>query len=158
MKAFVIPVIMAVAGLGIGGAAGHFLRPAPEAAAPPAEGTAETSAPAEDPAIPPEYVKLANQFIVPVLDEGRVASMVILSLGLEVDAGLTETVHTHEPKLRDEFLQVLFAHANTGGFRGSFTDASNLAPLRKALREAAQSVLPEGVRDVLISDIARQDG
>ena len=70
----------------------------------------------------PEYVKLNNQFVVPVVEDGRVAAMVVLSLSLEVEAGNTEAVYQREPKLRDAFLQVLFDHANVGGFCGSFTD------------------------------------
>lgn len=107
--------------------------------------------------MPPEYVKMNNQFVIPVLEDGRVNSMVIVSLSLEVTTGSSEQVYSREPKLRDAFLQVLFDHANAGGFRGAFTDGSNLILLRKALLEKARSVIGEDVQDVLISDIARQD-
>jgi hypothetical protein len=83
--------------------------------------------------------------------------MVVLSLSLEVEAGSTEAVYQREPKLRDVFLQVLFDHANVGGFSGSFTDGSNLVVLRTSLKEAAALVLGTSVKDVLITDIARQD-
>jgi hypothetical protein len=83
--------------------------------------------------------------------------MVILSLSLEVATGTSEQVYSREPKLRDGFLQVLFDHANSGGFKGSFTDSSNLVLLRRTLMETARSILGEVVQDVLISDIARQD-
>ena len=56
--------------------------------------------------------------------------MVVLSLSLEVEAGNTEAVYAREPKLRDVFLQVLFDHANSAAFSGSFTDGSNLILLR----------------------------
>jgi flagellar protein FliL len=105
----------------------------------------------------PEYVKLNNQFVVPVVENGNVTAMVILSLSLEVSAGSTEAVYTREPKLRDVFLQVLFDHANSGGFRGTFTDGANLVVLRQALLEIARRTLGEIVTDVLIMDIARQD-
>lgn len=56
------------------------------------------------------------------------------------------------------FLRVLFDHANAGGFRGTFTDGSTLVALRRALLEAARSAMgAEGVLDVLITDIVRQD-
>jgi hypothetical protein len=106
----------------------------------------------------PDYVKLNNQFVVPVVEGGRVAAMVILSLSLEVAPGSSEAVYAREPKLRDVFLQVLFDHANAGGFRGTFTDGANLVLLREALQESAASVLGAMVTDVLISDIVRQDG
>lgn len=147
-----LPLLLGLVGLGIGLGAGWFLRPAPD----PAEGHEVAEVEAE-PSTPPEYVKLNNQFIVPVMEDGQVVSMVILSLSLEVVEGTTETVYTYEPKLRDVFLQVLFDHANSGGFRGSFTDSANLVLLRKALREAAGSVLGKDIKDVLIADITRQD-
>jgi hypothetical protein len=105
----------------------------------------------------PDYVKLSNQFVVPVVEGGRVAAMVILSLTLEVPPGATESIYAREPKLRDAFLQVLFDHANAGGFRGAFTDGANLILLRRALLEAGQKVSAGAVKDVLIADIVRQD-
>lgn len=149
------PLILALVGLGIGIGAGIFLRPAPD---PAAEAAAAAAHSAEaDPKSAPEYVKLNNQFVVPVLQDGRVESMVILSLSLEVKPNSSEEVYSKEPKLRDVFLQVLFDHANAGGFRGSFTDGANLILLRRALQEAGVSVLGEILTDVLIVDIARQD-
>jgi hypothetical protein len=151
------PLILGLAGLGGGIGIGLVLRPvseqdtATEEAGAPAE---EAEAESEDAA---EFVKLNNQFVVPVVDQGRVSAMVVLSLSLEVEIGNTESVYQREPKLRDAFLQVLFDHANTGGFGGSFTDGSNLIVLRTNLKEAAGLVLGPVVRDVLITDIARQD-
>lgn len=147
MKRFLIPLAIGILGLPLGAGAGFFLRPAPAAE--------EAAAPKE--AAPREYVDLSNQFVIPILSDGVVAGLVVLSLSLEVQEGQSSAVLTHEPKLRDIFLQAMFAHANAGGFRGSFTDAAALAPLRKALLEAATGVLPDVVSDVLIKDIVRQD-
>lgn len=105
----------------------------------------------------PDYVRLNNQFIIPVVEEGRVSATVVLSLSLEVPAGGTEAVYAREPRLRDALLQVLFDHANAGGFRGVFTDGANLIVLRTALKEAARKILGDDVTDVLISDLVRQD-
>lgn len=146
MKKLIFPLLGLVALLA-GGAAGYVLRPHPE--------TAEADP--EEQVAPPDYVKLNNQFVVPVLDQGRVVSMVILSLSLEVTAGTSEKVYETEPKLRDAFLQVLFDHSNAGGFRGSFTDGANLVLLRRALLEAAKGVLADAVSDVLIVEMVRQD-
>ncbi len=149
----ILPVLLGIIGLVIGGWAGYFLRPASD----PATQT-EAAKPAEpDPALAPEYAKLSNQFIVPVVQRGKVAAMVIMSLSLEVTTGSTPEVYNVEPKLRDKFLQVMFDHANAGGFSGSYTDGSNLVLLRGALLEAAKGVLGEKVSDVLITDIVRQD-
>lgn len=150
MKKLILPLILGLIGLGVGVGAGVFLRPAPIA-----EDQAEMSS--AEPEVPPEYVKLNNQFVIPVVEDGSVAALVVLSLSLEVVMGRTEKVFATEPKLRDVFLQVLFDHANSGGFKGSFTDASNLVVLRQALKEVAMQVLGDTVKDVLIVDMARQD-
>ena len=92
-----------------------------------------------------------------LLEGGRVGALVVLSLSLEVPLGQTEAVHAREPRLRDEFLRVLFDHANSGGFRGTFTDSANLVLLRRALLEAAQKAMGDSITDVLITDIVRQD-
>lgn len=145
-----LPIILALLGLGIGIGAGIFLRPVPAA-------DAVVEAAPLDPSLTPDYAKMANQFIVPVLVNGKVSAMIILSLSLEVKKGMTSEVYDSEPKLRDMFLQVLFDHANSGGFSGAYTDGANLLLLRKALLEAAKGVLREDVSDVLIVDIVRQD-
>ncbi len=149
-----LPLLLALVGLGIGLGAGLFLRP-PQETPVEAENAADHAPLTSE--TPPDYVKLNNQFIVPIIEGGRVASMVVLSLSLEITTGQTETVYSREPKLRDAFLQVLFDHANSGGFRGSFTDGANLVVLRQALKEKAALILGEIVTDVLITDIARQD-
>lgn len=145
-----LPVLLLIIGAAGGGAAGLMLRPA---AAPE---PAEVQAPPEP--APREYVKLPSQFVIPVMEGGRVGSLVVLTLSLEVPAGGTEAVFAREPKLRDVFLRVLFDHANAGGFRGTFTDGSTLVALRRALLEAARGAMgAEGVFDILITDIVRQD-
>lgn len=181
-----IPAILALLGLAAGAGAGLFLRPsdtqsakgeeeahaeAPAHGAPPEHAkeaqagdshggkkAAGHSAPEGKGDKPThDYVKLNNQFVVPVVQNGRVAALVILSISLEVTAGTTEKVYQVEPKLRDGFLQVMFDHANAGGFMGTFTDGSNMILLREALHEVAQSTLGADVSDVLIVDIVRQD-
>jgi len=154
-----LPVLLVLVGCGAGAAAGILLRPSA-----PATEDAATDAPdeagvhAEDGAAPlHEYVKLNNQFVVPVMSDGRVSSLVVVSLSLEVTPGQVERVYDMEPKLRDGMLQVLFDHANSGGFNGSFTDGANLVLLREALLETALRIFGKDVTDVLIVDIVRQD-
>ena len=106
-----------------------------------------------------DYVKLDSQFVVPVIEEGRTTSLVVLALSLEVEpgAGAREAVFAQEPRLRDALLRVLFDHANAGGFSGGFTREGPIERLRSALRERARAILGPDLRDVLILDIARQD-
>jgi flagellar FliL protein len=158
MIKLLLPILLVVIGAGAGIGAGIVLRPQPEPSVAGQESaTAEKPKEEIDPENLPEYVKLNNQFVVPVLKEEQVAAMVILALSLEVTKGSTADVFAREPKLRDGFLQILFEHANAGGFDGSFTDADNLLLLRMAFLESAQKVLGDKVSDVLINEIARQD-
>ncbi len=160
-----LPILLALIGLGAGVGGGFALRPPPEDLSlgpcgdPEAEVKTAAPGPAEgEEAVPThDYVKLNNQFVVPVVDGGRVSALVILSINLEVTVGGSEQVYAREPKLRDAFLQVLFDHANSGGFNGAFTEANKMSILRMALLEAAKRVLADTVSDILISDILRQD-
>ncbi|WP_299592121.1 flagellar basal body-associated FliL family protein [uncultured Tateyamaria sp.] len=155
-----LPLILLLVGAGAGVGAGVFLRPSPEPAdMANMEKTVEapdTSSGAED-TTDREYVKMNNQFVVPVVKDEAVQALVVMSLSLEVPAGQKDAIYSHEPKLRDSFLQVLFDHANVGGFNGAFTDSNNLAVLRGALREVAKRDMGDQISDVLIVEIARQD-
>ncbi len=110
-----------------------------------------------DPNSPYEYVRLNNQFVVPLIRHGSVRSLVVLTLTIEIESGENELVYDREPRLRDALLRVMFSHANVGGFDGSFTAVESMAPLREGLREAARQVLGDVAHDVLIMDIVRQD-
>jgi flagellar protein FliL len=154
----ILPFLFAIIGLGAGIGGGIMLRPVPATDAEMEDmGNDAAASDADHGAEDSEFVKLSNQFVIPVLEDGRIASMVILSINLEVKTGSTEAVFALEPKLRDGFLQTLFNHANAGGFRGSFTDSANMVNLRTALMEVAKATLGEMVKDVLIVDIGRQD-
>ncbi|MFQ5624649.1 MAG: flagellar basal body-associated FliL family protein [Paracoccaceae bacterium] len=104
-----------------------------------------------------EFAKLANPVVVPVLEDGRMKSLVVLSISLEVQPGFKEQVYSMEPKLRDAFLKVMFRHSNSGGFQGNFTERRAMRDLRGSLREAAAALLGDKLVDVLILDIVRQD-
>ena len=162
-----LPLLLALVGLGSGVGAGLALRPDHEASVEMSpcgptgdSGDHDLAVGAQSDAgkdTPPEFVKLNNQFIVPVVDKGAVAALVILSMSLEVKSGTTEKVFAMEPKLRDLFLQVLFDHANAGGFDGNFTASGNMEVLRNGLVEVARKLLGAAVENVLIENIVRQD-
>lgn len=177
-----IPVILALFGLAVGTGAGIFLKPAPveeeahtgdpSPAAAAEDGHKNAGEELVETAQEPvrrgeidesgqdsgfEYVKLNNQFIVPVVSDNRVAALVVMSLSIEVAAGQKENIYSREPKLRDAFLQVLFDHANTGGFDGVFTTGEKMNDLRGSLFQAAVKILGPTATDVLVIDIVRQD-
>jgi len=177
-----LPVILLLIGAGGGVGAGLFLRPAESdhnvAVAPDADtsgdvemagsaGAADSgdsanastsaAATANSAGSGPEYVALQRQMIVPIVSNDQVISLVVLSLSVEVEAGFGNDVYDREPKLRDAFLQVLFRHANTGGFNGDFTTGEKMSDLRRALNGAAAQVLGPVAIQVLVTDILRQE-
>jgi flagellar protein FliL len=175
-----LPVILAILGLAAGTGAGMMLKPGKDSSAQAvvlsqdgagtenAETTGETASGKEKPVRRSEqdeaanqsgfeYVKLNNQFVVPVVNGSKVAALIVMSLSIEVRAGQKEVVFSREPKLRDAFLQVLFNHANSGGFDGAFTSGEKMNDLRGSLFEAAVEILGPIASDVLVMDIVRQD-
>jgi hypothetical protein len=160
MMKLLIPVLLALVGVGAGVGAGLALKSdAPEldnaCGAPEAEHVTEVHA--GPVALDHAYVKMNNQFVIPVVHEGRIKALVVMSLSLEVTAGNTEAVYEREPRLRDAFLRSMFDHANSGGFDGDFTSNGNMAHLRSGLVRVAREILGDIASDVLIIDIARQD-
>ncbi|MEM7178351.1 MAG: flagellar basal body-associated FliL family protein [Pseudomonadota bacterium] len=168
-----LPLTLVLAGAAAGLGAGHVLAPKTDD-----DRLGEQQHPAGDPAGDPadavlpetthasntevmdddvDFVRLNNQFIVPIISDERVTSLIVISLALETEPGVADTVYQREPKLRDAFLDDLFAHARSGGFAGSFTDAHLMADLRQSLLESARRVLGGAVKSVLLNEIVRQD-
>jgi len=166
-----LPVILAVLGLGVGVGAGAFLQPAPEedltmhdceigsddCPVEEEQKTKKVMKPAPDPDEVWEYVKLPKQFVVPVIRKDRVRALVVVSLSLEVTPGVSDSILAKKPKLRDAFLQVMFDHANSGGFDGAFTSGESMKDLRGSLYEVAYGLVGEPLNDVLIEEIVKQN-
>ncbi|MFQ6546821.1 flagellar basal body-associated FliL family protein [Aestuariibius sp. 2305UL40-4] len=149
----IAPLVLFLLLTGAGVGAGLALRPAPD---PEAEKEGEMKEVEEEKG-PSAFARLGNQFVVPVLDNGEVSDLVVITLSVEVTEGSEDLVYTREPKLRDAFLRVLFEHANAGGFGGDFTETQLLDVLREHLRVAAIAVVGDTVIDVLIIEVVRQE-
>lgn len=179
-----LPILIALLGLGTGVGAGMALKPAPEPvadacgpqAAEPEHGEAEAAAPcpAADPFAPEtvdgeaeaggekaelSYVPIEKPFVVPIFAGEKTVAMVVVSLSIATEgekaAGEVEAM---QPRLRDSFLKVMFRHANSGGFDGSYTAGRKIEDLKSALLGAAREVIHGApVDEVLITEIARQD-
>jgi flagellar basal body-associated protein FliL len=148
-----IPVILIVLGLGAGLGAGLMLRPAPEADSEGAEPVPPIPVP--DPSAIALF-EFDNHFMVPLVVDDRIASVIVIKVALEVSDAHRAMVVSHAPRLRDRLLQAMFDHANMGGFQGTFTANDNLGMLRRGLLEAAQATLgPEVIYGVLITDLLR---
>lgn len=169
----IVPLLMLLVGAGAGVGAGVYLRPEPEPIAPEeaaaateaethaTDETEETTEHKKDDGLPidgKEYIKLSNQFVVPIVEAERISSMVVMTLSVETKEGQGQLVFDIEPKIRDVFLRVLFDHATIGGFSGAFLNNENLDAVRTSLKDAArQNFGSDLISDILIFEIARQD-
>jgi flagellar FliL protein len=130
----ILVILLAPLGLVGGLAAGHFAAPTPpdepiheelaeKVSADQSEDEYAKTAPAPRKYAPKsagesDYAKLDKQFVVPIVEDETVAALVVVTMAIEVSKGSTDVVYLHEPKLRDEFLSVLFNHGRSGAFHG----------------------------------------
>ena len=105
----------------------------------------------------PIYLKFKRQFVVPVMKSGEIDALVIMNLNYELDDDAPDNIYTFEPKLRDAIVRELLRLSDKGIFGEDLTTPQSYELLRSTLLEAGQKVVSEGIRDVLILDIARQD-
>lgn len=134
---------------------------APDAVPAAPAGSHDAAAPAKAPAEPgPTDItfRFPQQFFVPLVRDGQVRGMLILTLAVTIPEGSEEAVYRNEFRLRDALLRNLLIHANSGGFDGNFTAEAHLELLRARLLETAQAIVPGAISGVLIADIARQEG
>lgn len=167
MIAKLIPIVFLVLGMAAGASAALFMEksgtPSGEEKTAPNSKTSEKGTeigPSEngkEGSEEKEYVRLANQFVVPVIERGKIRSLVVLTISIETSPGHQEEIFAKQPKLRDSFLEVLFDYSNTGGFAGAFTNTTALQSLKADLTRVARRELGEFVDAVLIEDIMRQD-
>lgn len=99
-----------------------------------------------------------TQFFVPMMRNGDMGAMMILTLSIETTEGALEPMKQQEHRLRDALLRQLLILANTGGFDGNFTADARIRVLREGLLKAARAATDLPVDKVLIEDIARQAG
>ena len=148
-----LPILLVFLGVGVGLAAGVFLRPG-------AGEDERVSVAAEARQMSQDadigVHELDGQFVVPLVGDDGIGGIVLLHLALEIDQARGPSVAEQAPRLRSAFLQVLFDHANAGGFNGAFTSSVNLGNLRRALLESARKTLGgDVVSGVLITEIIR---
>ncbi len=104
-----------------------------------------------------EYLKFKRQFVIPVMEDKKVKSLVIMNLNLELNENAPNESSLLEPKLRDAFMRDLLSLSNEGIFGGELTDPDNFDILRETLLGTSRRILDDGVNDVLILDLAKRD-
>ena len=103
------------------------------------------------------YYKFTREFVVPIVRNGRVSSLVILNLNLEADASMGRKLYDMEPKLRDNIMTTLITLSNDGTTFESMTSVKNYESIRSLVLQNLGSVVKEGITNVLIVDLAKQD-
>ncbi len=102
------------------------------------------------------YFDFSRQFVVPVVDYGKISALVIMDITLELDQSDSDGMYTLEAKFRDALMRELLSLSNDGAFSGQMTDPAKYDMISKRLLKASRTVRDE-VKAVLILDIARQD-
>lgn len=103
------------------------------------------------------YYKFTREFVVPIIRNGKVSSLVILNLNLEADAEISQKLFEMEPKLRDNIMTTLITLSNDGTTFESMTSVENYETIRSMVLQNLKSVIASGINNVLIVDLAKQD-
>jgi flagellar basal body-associated protein FliL len=140
-------VIGVVLALAVGGGAGSYWHMAPAETAPAEEVTSEDNA----------FIDMERKFVVPLVRGNRVRSLVVIDLRVEVRRGAEDRVRELKPKVRDTFLDTLYAMAVAGSFDGDLYSNNVQGEMRARLLEAARHVLQDDARGILIGELLRQD-
>ncbi len=103
------------------------------------------------------YQKFKRQFVIPVMSDKKIKSLVIMNFNLELNGDAPANSFSLEPKLRDAFMRDLLSLSNEGVFDGDFTSPETFEEIRETLLGSSRRILNDGVNDVLILDIAKRD-
>lgn len=104
------------------------------------------------------YFRFSREFVVPIIQNERVASLVILNINIEADAAASDKLFSQEPVLRDVVMTTLIEISGDGRTFQSMTSIENYETLRSLILGNLQKKFPDmGIKNILILDIARQD-
>lgn len=103
------------------------------------------------------YYKFSREFVVPILEDGKVASLVIINLHIEADPKISQELFRMDPKLRDNIMTTLIALSGDGRTFNEVTNVNTYETLRATIRKNLEAIVPNGVRNILIVDMAKQD-
>lgn len=103
------------------------------------------------------YLKFKRQFVIPIVDQKKIESLVIMNFNLELNDKAPAESFNMEPKLRDAFMRDLLSLSNQGLFSEELTSPETFETVRETLLGSSRKIIKEGVENVLILDIARRD-
>lgn len=103
------------------------------------------------------YYKFSREFVVPVMRDGQVKSLVILHISLETDSATSVKLFSEEPKLRDNIMTTLIGLSNDGRTLEQPTDINNYETIRSMVLMNLKDSISDGIRNVLIVDVGKQN-
>lgn len=171
----IITSIVAIVFVAIGSFAGVMLKPAVEVSATPSSAEAgkeggdyakdekkgakkkddgyDKSAYSSDSA----YYKFSREFVVPIMRDGQVKSLVILHINLETDSATSDELFSEEPRVRDNIMTTLIGLSNDGRTLEDLTNINHYETMRSMILMNLKDAIAPGIRNVLIVDVAKQD-
>lgn len=161
-----IPIILILLAVAGGGAAGFFLKPAPEAPAEGADAHAEDAGAGEEETAEAggaeevqarTYVQIGRQFIIPIVEGRETQALMLFELAVDVPIGYGDVVFDQELRLRSAFNDVLFSMSHTGAFSENYTDDLIIAELKSKLGAAVERYVDTPTYEILILDMLRQE-
>ncbi len=103
------------------------------------------------------YYKFSREFVVPIMRGGQVTSLIILHISLETDSATSEKLFSEEPKLRDNIMTTLIGLSNDGRTLERPTDVNNYETIRSMILMNLKDSIDDGIQNVLIVDMAKQN-
>ena len=103
------------------------------------------------------YYKFSREFVVPIMRGGQVTSLVILHISLETDSATSEKLFSEEPKLRDNIMTTLIGLSNDGRTLEEPTNINNYETIRSMILMNLKDSIDDGIQNVLIVDMAKQN-
>lgn len=103
------------------------------------------------------YYKFSREFVVPIMRGGQVTSLIILHINLETDSSTADKLFADEPKLRDNIMTTLIGLSNDGVTLEQPTEIQNYETIRASILTNLQDSIDEGIQNVLIVDMAKQN-
>lgn len=104
-----------------------------------------------------EYYKFSREFVVPVMRNDQVKSLVIIHINLETDSATSDALFSEEPKLRDNIMTTLIGLSNDGRTLEEPTQIDNYEMIRSMVLMNLKDGVSDGIKNVLIVDMAKQD-
>ncbi|MCF6328399.1 MAG: hypothetical protein L3J02_01175, partial [Henriciella sp.] len=153
----IIPALVAIVFIVAGGVGGHFLKSRSGAPATPdgydkkadshgakkpkKDNHSKKGKSAKPPSSAVVYYKFSREFVVPIMRDNRVDSLIILNINLEADSKVSQELFSMEPKLRDNIMTTLITLSNDGTTFESFADVESYETIRSMIAQNLKNVI-----------------